>query len=97
MAEDRKEYIERANLQKSFCEWCNKEYENEPCEPDDCPLRTMILEAPKADVVEVTRCKDCQKSTEDIMIDGYFYCNKNGMTCAPDHYCGYGERKNEDA
>ena len=47
------EYIEREALKKKFCEWCNKEYEDEPCEPDECPLRTMIIEAHAADVVEV--------------------------------------------
>lgn len=53
------EYIDREALKKKFCEWCNKEYEDEPCEPDECPLRTMIIEAHAADVVEVVRCKNC--------------------------------------
>ena len=29
---------------------------------------------PAADVVEVVRCKDCRLATEDIMIDGWYYC-----------------------
>ena len=48
---------------------------------------------PTADMVEVVRCKDCRIATEDIMIDGWFYCNNNNQTHKPDHFCSYGERK----
>lgn len=45
----------------------------------------------KADVVEVVRCRDC------------VYCNEHHNVChygvgkdvKPDHYCSYGERKEE--
>ena len=48
------------------------------------------------DMVEVTRCKDCRIATEDIMIDGWFYCNNNNQTHKPDHFCSYGERRGKE-
>ena len=54
---------------------------------------SKIDSAPAADVVEVVRCKDCRMAKEDAMIDGWYYCNHNELTHNPEHFCGYGERK----
>ncbi|MFR7854720.1 MAG: hypothetical protein ACLU40_03775 [Acutalibacteraceae bacterium] len=59
-------------------------------------LREVLDDTPTADVTEVVRCKDCRLATEDIMIDGWYYCCNNGMTHKPDDYCSYGERKNKE-
>ena len=91
------EYIEREALKKKFCEWCNKEYEDEPCEPDECPLRTMIIEAHAADVVEVVRCGQCKHATEDIIVEGVCYCHKIQQGMFVDGFCCYGERMCDNA
>ena len=43
----------------------------------------------KADVVEVVRCKDCVYSNEKHTTCHYGV----GRYVKPDHFCGYGERK----
>ena len=60
-----------------------------------CGLKTNYKQS-TADMVEVVRCKDCRLATEDIMIDGWYYCNNNCMTHKPDHFCSYGERKDRE-
>ena len=49
--------------------------------------------AKPADVVEVVRCKDCRMAEEYLMIDGWYYCNNNELSHKPNHFCSYGERK----
>ena len=46
-----------------------------------------------ADVVEVVRCKDCRLAKEDILLDGFYHCENNGLSHRADHFCSYGERK----
>lgn len=48
------------------------------------------------DMQEVVRCKDCRLATPDIMIDGWYHCDNNDMSHKPDHFCSYGERKDEE-
>lgn len=50
-----------------------------------------IEDAPAADVVPVTRCKDC-KYHDDY---GVHFCNRLRMDCPDDSdfYCAYGKRK----
>ena len=57
---------------------------------------SKLREAPAADVVEVVRCKDCRLATEDIMIDGWYYCYNDCIPHKPDGFCNYGERKDEE-
>lgn len=50
------------------------------------------------DMVHVVRCKDC-KHCELAVADGYewYLCKCEGGTWnKSDHYCGYGERREED-
>ena len=62
-------------------------------------LEARIREIPTADVVEVTRCKDCQYSNAYLTWRGkeYYHCTANdGANVAePTHFCGYGERKEQ--
>lgn len=48
------------------------------------------------DMQEVVRCKDCRIARPDIMIDGWYHCDNNDMIHRPDHFCSYGERKDEE-
>lgn len=56
-------------------------------------LKEVLDDTPTADVVEVVRCKDCRMAEEDLMIDGWYYCNNNELSHKPNHFCSYGERK----
>ena len=57
-----------------------------------------IKKEPTIDAVEVVRCKDCiygEIDDEDFLWQ--YYCQHNGDDWNDEnHYCGYGERKNED-
>jgi hypothetical protein len=46
----------------------------------------------KADFVEVVRCNDCVYSNEDGTICHYGV----GRGVKPEHFCGYGERREEE-
>ena len=52
-----------------------------------------IKRAPTADVVEVVRCRDCRRATEDIMLDGFYDCEKDELIHDGNHFCGHGKRK----
>ena len=59
-------------------------------------LAGAVANAPTVDAVEVVRCKDCLYWEE---YDGEMFClcNANLMTdTAPDDFCSYGERKDND-
>lgn len=43
---------------------------------------------------KVVTCKDCVKSQYDFMTKGY-WCD--GKQVSENHYCGYAERKSDDA
>ena len=47
------EYIKRESFMKRFCERCNEEMSESPCEPSDCFAREVIKTFPAADVVPV--------------------------------------------
>ena len=51
-----------------------------------------IDEIPTADVVEVVRCKDCVYSSCYGQICHYSV----GRDVQPEHYCSYGERREEN-
>lgn len=60
--------------------------------------RNTIIDAPAADVVEVTRCKDCKHCAKNINWHGrkYWGCHRSYVEVyevEPTHYCSYGERK----
>ena len=47
------EYINRESLMKRFCERCNEEMSESPCEPSDCFAREVIKTIPSSDVAPV--------------------------------------------
>lgn len=47
------EYIEREALIKQFCERCNEEMSESPCEPSECFAREVIIGVPAVDVAPV--------------------------------------------
>ena len=49
---------------------------------------------PKADVVEVVRCKDCRHS--EICPDAVLWCNENNRLISGEAFCSYGERKEQN-
>ena len=73
------EYIDRENYCENLCH-----SHNEHCDKESCP----IWAAPAADVVEVTRCKDCKHyiGLAECEFVGHF----SGGT---DYFCADGERK----
>lgn len=72
--------------------------------------RLCAFVKPKADFVEVVRCKDCKhgrpidktKSPEKYYKDGCVVCEcedvvgDEPMIYLPNHFCSYGERKEKD-
>lgn len=71
--------------------WTDSEYEIQ-ARIDHREFKSLIQDAPTADVVEVVRCDKCWYYIEGIM--GHRCTNPNGLR-APncDTYCPYGERK----
>lgn len=57
----------------------------------DCTI-SCVEAAPTADVVEVVRCKDCQRKQIDAF--GRTVCVRNGQMneIKDNDYCSYGER-----
>ena len=47
------EYIEREALIKQFCERCNEEMSESPCEPSECFAREVIIGVPAVGVAPV--------------------------------------------
>jgi hypothetical protein len=95
-----KEYIEREAVRTAY----KKSLENNTHKKQGASaihiqehnhILHIIDKLPTADVVEVVRCRDCRMATEDIMIDGWFHCDNNSQTHKPDHFCGYGTRKDK--
>ncbi len=55
-----------------------------------------IREMPAADVVPVTRCKDCKHLVNTtINANGFLICDISDMEIAPDDFCSHGERREE--
>ena len=57
-------------------------------------LDDWVKTLPSADVVQVVRCKDCQKCSYDPLFN-YYWCNLTLGTrrVKPDDFCSYGERE----
>ncbi len=79
---------------------------------DDLPykdsVRRVLAQAPTVDAVQVTRCMDCESARELTqhenlyLADGVLICtnyevSENGrLPVWPQHFCGYGELKEEN-
>lgn len=56
----------------------------------------VIAAFPAADVVPVTRCKDCKHLVNaTINANGFLICDISDMEIAPDDFCSHGERREE--
>lgn len=78
------EYIDREDYCENRCH-CRNEY----CDKESCP----IWKAPTADVMEVTRCKDCEHSYKDPvgLCCSYGACKS---CLVPEYYfCFHGEKR----
>lgn len=56
----------------------------------------IALSIPTADVVEVVRCKECEYllfDTEYCKLHNRGYCKFDDTIKQPNHFCGYGTRK----
>lgn len=63
-----------------------------PDEAKESVLR-VISEQPTADVVEVVRCKDCDRSAK---YKDYYLCGVDNRAVNADSFCSYGERRTDD-
>ena len=87
------EYIEREALLKDIEEerpvnWTDSESERQ-AESDFYKYRDIIMMQPTADVVEVIRCKDCERYNKPRLK----YCSLTLCYMQSDDYCSYGKRK----
>ena len=55
-------------------------------------IRKVIAELPAADVVEVVRCKDCNK-TKGQSLTGDKLCCVHEIAVPDNYYCASGERR----
>lgn len=93
-------YIDADN----FIEWLDVGHLRSPSEICYCEgdVKTMIDMQPTADVVEVVRCKDCKHLTVVNNESIYARCEKTGYifwsfeTDTREHFCAYGERREEN-
>ena len=103
---DEKEYIEREALLKKLdsdlARWADSAAEYKE---DKSGLHAMqeailyVIAAPAADVVEVVRCKDCIHFLNDTAYcrnNGNRYCEYDEVMHDDEHFCSYGERKEQD-
>lgn len=55
-------------------------------------IDAIVESVPTVDAVEVVRCKDCVGCDRD---DGSPWCGLVGLHVDDDHYCAWGERKED--
>ncbi|MBO5968999.1 MAG: hypothetical protein J6S14_10945 [Clostridia bacterium] len=85
-----------AQIRGAHCDRC-KHNRCTVCDIDEVLL--LLEEADDADVEEVVRCKDCKHCDEyqNFNFERYLGCNTNGeiYKVEPNHFCSYGERKED--
>lgn len=72
------EYIERKTLIKQFCERCNEEMSEMPCEPPECFAMEIIKAIPSADVAPVRHGRWVYNGIPDSILSG---CSLCGFSC----------------
>ena len=84
---DEKEYVERESVLKCAAEdGYDCEYDL-GCWSHNAEFQELIKEIPAADVVEVTRCKDCYQS---LVIEDVLYCTYWRKNTDENGYCHEG-------
>lgn len=66
-------------------------------EMDGLDVVRYLETLPTVDAVEVVRCEDCKYRTYDGYHKHHYCSNTRGCryVILPDHFCSYGERKND--
>lgn len=85
-------YIDVDIAVKEAIEACNKLFRENGqilTSIDAVYIAEALDEIPTADVVEVVRCKKCAHANDDGTICRYGV----GHNVTPNHFCGYGERR----
>ena len=64
-------------------------------------IAALLAEQPTVDVVEVVRCKDCKHCYKATFSSTGYRCKvwgvyDNDCEVTPEHYCSYGEMKDND-
>ena len=85
--------IDADALEERMCRQCTIECGGSPCDPDECFVRVVIMDAPTVDAVEVVRCRDCRYYRNHP--NGLCYSNAEekpngieGVRCVePDDFC----------
>lgn len=87
-----KEYIERSFIKNLF-----KHYEEYPWTKDAIlsEIKKRIEREPKADVVEVVRCKNCKHFDTDAFRRTVCVRDFQIICVKGDDFCSYGERKDK--
>lgn len=80
-------YISLWEARRACCYGCNAQFENEPCEPNDCIIMQELNTLSTADVVPVVRCAECRMNVFCPL--GQYLWN-NG-------FCSNGERQTNGA
>lgn len=96
------EYIKRSQAIKELRNAYEYEYPTASGAFDEFATTIMpnvLRNLPAADVVEVVRCRDCEKCVKK---DNFMYCEEHSdgwgdhtVYVDPDDYCSYGERRSE--
>ena len=53
----------------------------------------VVLKAPTADVIEVTRCAECRHYNPSCMPNGFGWCEYYNTGAIDEHYCSHGEKE----
>ena len=85
--------IDVEKLEELMCRQCNIEFGEEPCEPDDCFIRNVILDRPTVDAVPVVHGRWVFKEhTSDYGGIHIFHCSAcdfpNGRVSNYCPHCG---------
>ena len=92
-------YIKKEPIIEFITKGLNNPDKTEAFGYDAIAILTEIEFAPTADVVEVVQCRDCKHcvKSKDWASQDYFDCTYNGLDTSvlADHYCSYGERREE--
>ena len=78
------EYIDRNELIENLNKFAPEHY--------SALINQLIIKQPTADVVEVVRCKDCDRSAK---YKDYYLCGVDNRAVNADSFCSYGEQKFE--
>lgn len=86
-------YIEKEPIIEFITKGLNNPDKSEAYGYDAVEILSEIEYTPIADVVEVVRCKDCEKKQGKINGCGDVYCSLHKGYFDKDAFCSYGKRR----